>query len=140
MKSYGFIFLILLVGCDTGPQPIHFGKDVCDFCKMTIMDKKFGAELVNSKGKAQKFDSGECMVNFLKADLGYIANQCYIVNYENPGELLDAEKAFYLHGGQVQSPMGGNLAAFASKEIAAKFQQELQGEIRGWEEVKHLDF
>ncbi|MBL0309910.1 MAG: nitrous oxide reductase accessory protein NosL [Bacteroidetes bacterium] len=104
------------------------------------MDKKFGAELVNKKGKVQKFDSGECMMNYLKIDAAYQAGHFLIINYESPGELLNAETAVYLQGGQVRSPMGGKLAAFASKQGAEKFQVEMQGEILSWEEVKRLDF
>ena len=129
-----------LSSCNTEPPKINFGKDLCDFCKMTVMDKKFGAVLVNSKGKAVKFDSGECMINYLKTDKDFVPAQYLIINYENPGELIDAEKAFYLQGGNVNSPMGGNLAAFKTREAAEKFQQELKGDLILWNAVTGLNF
>ena len=129
-----------LSSCNTEPPKINFGKDLCDFCKMTVMDKKFGAVLVNSKGKAVKFDSGECMINYLKTDKDFVPAQYLIINYENPGELIDAEKAFYLQGGNVNSPMGGNLAAFKTHEAAEKFQQELKGDLILWNAVTGLNF
>lgn len=129
-----------LSSCNTEPPKINFGKDLCDFCKMTVMDKKFGAVLVNSKGKAVKFDSGECMINYLKTDKDFVPAQYLIINYENPSELIDAEKAFYLQGGNVNSPMGGNLAAFKTREAAEKFQQELKGDLILWNAVTGLNF
>lgn len=129
-----------LSSCNNEPPQINYGKDLCDFCKMTVMDKKFGAVLVNKKGKMLKFDSGECMVNYLKTDKGFYPAQYLIVNYEKPGELVDAEKAYYLHGGSINSPMGGNLAAFKSNEAAAKFRHELNGDLILWDKVKELNF
>lgn len=140
MNRFLYVIMWLFVSCETGPQQINFGKDVCDYCKMTIMDKKFGAELMNSKGKTQKFDAAECMINYIKRDVAYIPKHYYVINYETTEELINAETAIYLQGGQVRSPMGGKLAAFRTKEAAEKFQQELQGTILSWDEVKRLEF
>lgn len=134
------LLLATLSACSTDPQPIHFGKDQCHFCKMTIMDKKFGAELLNKNGKALKFDSGECMVNYLKADATFEATQLLIISYEQPGELVDATQAAYLHGGEVNSPMGGQLAAFKTKEAAEKFQPSMNADLLLWADVQQLDF
>lgn len=131
---------IFIVSCSTDPQPINFGKDMCEHCGMTIMDKKFGAEMVNSKGKAIKFDSGECMVSYLNSDNKFEATQYLVVNYTSEGELINAEQTFFLHGGEVKSPMGGNLAAFNAKADAEKMQAELGGDIKLWNDVKQIDF
>lgn len=132
--------LFALTACNNGPEAIVYGKDICTNCKMTIMDQKFGAELINTRGKVIKFDSGECMMAYLKMDDHFEAAQHLIVNYANPGELIAADKAFYLHGGQVNSPMGGNLAAFKSMEEAEKFQKELSGDLILWNKVMQIDF
>ncbi|MCX8489678.1 MAG: hypothetical protein ORN54_01270 [Cyclobacteriaceae bacterium] len=42
--------LLLFISCSTEPEPLVYGTDICHFCKMTLMDKKFGAELVTKKG------------------------------------------------------------------------------------------
>ena len=141
MKKLLFIsFVVLLSSCNIEPQPINFGKDHCEFCRMTIMDKKFGAEMVNKKGKAIKFDSGECMVNFLNSDKNFEADKFLIINYSNPEELIEADKAFFLKGGNVNSPMGGQLAAFKTREDAEKTQQELQGKLLLWDKVVAISF
>lgn len=135
-----FIILLSVFSCNNEPPKINFGKDACHFCKMTVIDEKFGAMLVNNKGKALKFDSGECMLGYTKADKSFIPEKYFVINYEKPGELLDAEKAFYIHGGNVNSPMGGKLAAFETREAAEKFQQELKGDLILWNNVTELNF
>ena len=47
--------------CSKGHQPINYGEDECEFCKMMVMDKRYGAELVTDKGKIYFFDSIECL-------------------------------------------------------------------------------
>lgn len=140
-KIFFFVSLIVfLSSCNNEPQAIVYGIDLCQHCKMTIMDKKFGAELINKKGKVLKFDSGECMVAYMKADKNFTVDKTLIINYANPEELIDADKSFFLHGGNVNSPMGGQLAAFKTREDAEKLQKELQGELLLWDKVVGLSF
>ena len=43
MKKIFFLLslsLIFIAGCNSGPQPINFGKDLCSMCRMKIMDNK----------------------------------------------------------------------------------------------------
>jgi copper chaperone NosL len=141
MKKLLFITLVtFLSACNNEPQPIMYGVDLCHYCKMTIMDKKFGAELINKKGKALKFDSGECMVDYMKTDKDFVADKFLVVNYATPEELIQADKSFFLHGGNVNSPMGGQLAAFKTREDAEKFQEELQGDLLLWSAVTQVNF
>ena len=56
--------LIFISACTVEPQPIQYGRDNCAFCKMTIVDGRYGSELVSSKGKVFKFDAVECLINF----------------------------------------------------------------------------
>lgn len=135
-----FSVCIFIVSCSTEPQPINFGKDLCAHCSMTIMDKKFGAEMVNSKGKSLKFDSGECMVSYLNSENKFEAAQYLVVNYNSEGELINASEAFYLHGGSVASPMGGNLAAFKTKADAEKLNEEFGAELILWNDLKKINF
>ena len=45
-------------------EEINYGVDACAYCKMNIVDPKFGAELITKKGRVYKFDAIECMVNY----------------------------------------------------------------------------
>src|SRR4051794_36666745 len=58
--------LFCFASCTSGPQPINYGKDACDFCKMNIVDPQFAAQCLNTKGKSFHFDDVHCMVSFLE--------------------------------------------------------------------------
>lgn len=136
LKHYIFFtFLLILLGCNVKPKPIDYGNDACHFCKMTIVDKVHAAEIVTKKGKVYKFDSTECMINFISE---FDANEVelYLSNdYTNPEELTDATKATFLISENVPSPMGAFLSAFSSKAEAEKLQNEKGGNLYNWEEL-----
>ncbi|MBK7149009.1 MAG: nitrous oxide reductase accessory protein NosL [Bacteroidetes bacterium] len=131
---------LLLAACQPEEPGIAYGKDMCHLCKMTIMDTKFGAVLVNDKGKQLKFDSGECMVNYLKTDPEFKAERIMMINYTRPATLIDATHGFFLHGGEVRSPMGGQLAAFETRQEAEQLQQQLRGDLVLWADVLQIAF
>ena len=58
------VSFLFLISCSTEPEPLVYGTDICHNCKMTLMDNKFGAELVTKKGKVYKFDDMNCFLNF----------------------------------------------------------------------------
>jgi copper chaperone NosL len=138
-KSIFIALALVLTACNTNTPAIEFGKDSCWFCKMTVIDKKFGGVLINSKGKSLKFDSGECMVAYMNADNTFRADKILVVDY-NTGKLIDARKAFFLHGGTVNSPMGGQLAAFGTAGGAEQLQKKSDGNVLQWQTVVKTKF
>lgn len=132
--------LILIAGTSTGcsgkPTPIITGRDECSFCRMTISDKRFGAELVTRKGKPYKFDDLHCLEQFVKTQPA-VADKAgfYVTSYSVDHSLVNAEQAFYLRSDAINAPMGGHVAGFASKEGLDSLQQTLGGTIIGWKEV-----
>jgi copper chaperone NosL len=80
------------------------------------------------------------LVSYLNSENKFEATQYLVVNYTSEGELINAEQTFFLHGGEVKSPMGGNLAAFSAKADAEKMQTELGGDIKLWNDVKQVKF
>ncbi|MBX3163015.1 MAG: nitrous oxide reductase accessory protein NosL [Bacteroidetes bacterium] len=133
----GISFLaVVLSSCGTETvQPIKLNTDNCDFCRMTISDGKFAAEVITQKGRAYKFDDLSCM-------LGYVAEQAkgsiksyYINDYLKDNELIDATSAWYVYDEEFRSPMGGNTAAFSSQETARAYAEKLGVQETGWNEV-----
>jgi copper chaperone NosL len=130
------LFLILsgsITSCSAEPQTIAYGKDLCDECRMTIMDAKFGAEIVTKKGKAFKFDDPHCISQFLKAgkvkseDVG----QTLFVSYES-GEFIDAGKTLFVVSPQLKSPMNSNAAAFVHRKSADEVAVMTKGKVIDW--------
>ena len=102
-------------GCTPQPDPIRYGQDACHFCKMTIVDQKFSAEVVTQKGRAYKFDDLACLVKHVRAE-GYTDGDLPLVliaDYAHPGTLLDARAAVFVADESMRSPMRGDVAAFA---------------------------
>ncbi len=121
-----------------GPQPIRWGQDNCDHCKMTLMDQHFGAEIVTKKGKAYKFDDLNCLVNFLKSDAVPAAQiaEKYVVNHAQPGVLIPAESAAYLSSSKLKTPMASGVAAFATLGDLGKVKSQIEGEVWDWAKLQ----
>lgn len=129
--------IFCLMGCSFAPKPIEIGKDLCEFCKMTIMEKRFGAELITSKGKIYKFDSIECLIGYIhQFPLNeYPVKSLLVIDHSNPGEFIEAEKAFYLHSEKLPSPMGANLTAVQNQKTIEEYSATYGGEIWTWSEA-----
>jgi len=138
MKRLNIITIVLcclLTACSHEPDPIRYGKDACAHCKMTIMDKRFSAELITAKGKVFKFDAAECMAGFLKENpaIAGDAKSVFLVNdFSKPGQFTDARKSFFLRDSSLSSPMGGNLAAFLSRSAAEAAKKDRSAQVYDW--------
>ncbi|MCY4674395.1 MAG: nitrous oxide reductase accessory protein NosL [Bacteroidetes bacterium] len=135
----GFM-LVVLAGCALEPQPLDHGHDRCAYCKMTLSDEQYGAELITSKGKFFTFDSVECLASHLAtADLlpDHI-HSLWVVDYENPPQLIPVDEAFFLHSRDLPSPMGMNLTAFGPGITQQAVQHSFFGEILDWQGVDSL--
>jgi len=134
---HAVIGLAVLAACTVKPEPLQFGTDTCHACKMTLMDNKFGGELVTKKGKVFKFDDLNCMVNFYHS--GHVQPEDFghklVVDFLNPGVLTEAEFAFFLKSDRVRSPMASGIAAFADEPSLKKHKKELGGIYLSWQEV-----
>lgn len=127
----------VFTSCKRNFQAIDYGKEACAHCKMTIMDKKFAAEIVDKKGKAYKFDDLICMKDFaLEKNLNEQDLLLFVADYKNPDNILDLKKAFLLWGSAFKSPMNGGLAAFASQQEAADLQQQASSQATRWNSLK----
>lgn len=143
MKYITILFATLLLAfCSPKPEPIDYGNDICDFCKMNITDNKYAAELVTSKGKVYKFDSIECLFQF--KDLEFKSDDeihSELVNdFSNPGELIDLKKAFFLKSEVFRSPMGMNVLSVSSEEKLNEIKSQHGGEVLTYSEVRKLAF
>ncbi len=138
-KSYKTVAVMIaamfMVSCQSGPREIKVGQDACSFCKMTVSDKKFGAELVTAKGKVYVFDDLHCLAAYTKANAETAKDaSIYVTDFEN-GNLLEKENMIFWKSETFRSPMGSNIAGFSSKESLNKFLQEYPGVEVNWGEI-----
>ncbi len=102
---------------------------------MTIVDPKFGAEIVTKKGKVFKFDDVHCLATFMKrrgVEMSDI-HQTLFVDYNNGNEFVKVKTAEFVVSSQLRSPMGGNAAAFKTGDEAEKKAAEIEGsKVTNW--------
>lgn len=142
LKTNIILFTVLFISaiaCSNEPEPINFGTDQCDHCRMKIMDKKYGAELITKKGKIFKFDAAECMVNYLSENKinSSDIDRFLVIAVNEPGNFTDALNAVYLVSPKFKSPMGENISAFSKQNDADKFLTEFGGELMNWEGINN---
>lgn len=137
MKTIILLLLtsLLTASCNVGPQPIEYGEDGCQFCKMTIVDRQHASQLVTSKGKVFKFDAIECMINYMDDNQETDYAHILVADFREPGKLIDAMKTTYLISPEISSPMGAFLSAFKSEEAAQKVQAESSGDLYNWNDL-----
>jgi copper chaperone NosL len=140
MKQITISLLFLacfLCSCTSEPEPLQFGQDACHTCKMTLMDKKFGAELVSKKGKIYKFDDVNCMLTFYNS--GEVEPSGFshklVVDFSQPATLIEAADAFYLKSPDIKSPMASQVAAFQKKETMETLKKDYKGIYLVWGEL-----
>ncbi len=136
-SAMAFLFLITITSCKAGPETLKTGIDNCHFCKMTISDNRFGAEIVTRKGKVYKFDDTHCILDFLKSKDIEPANikNIYITNYSGTHQLIDVKNVFLLSSPELRSPMGGNIAAFNIQDSLLAVQKRFPGMVVMWNEL-----
>ncbi|KAA3612966.1 MAG: hypothetical protein D8M58_11690 [Calditrichaeota bacterium] len=132
-----FFGFVSLVSCGIEPGTIDYGKDACSFCQMNIVDNQHAAQVVTNKGKVFKYDAIECMMRDIKKKDHNSIALYLITDYSEPGKFTDAQKATYLVSANVPSPMGANLSGFSKKENASTLQQEKEGTLYSWDELKN---
>ena len=128
------ILIFGFMSCNSGPQPIMLGVDACNFCKMSIADNRFGAEIITKKGKVFKFDDMHCILGFMKANTinNNDIKETYLVNFDEPHNFIVAPKAFLLKSNELHSPMGGNVASFDNETKLKEAAQKIKGETVTW--------
>src|SRR5215467_372189 len=100
------LLLFFISSCSNKPQPFNYGKDVCDNCKMTIVDPKFGGEIITKKGKVYRFDDAACMIHFLGS--GTIKedeiSQKLFINFQKQNDFIDVNNAVFIISPELKSP------------------------------------
>lgn len=128
---------LILASCSKGPQPIEVGKDHCDFCRMTITVKQFGAEIITKKGKVLKFDDISCAAQHIaskKIEEAQVSG-IYVADYNAPDNLINVNDCVFFSSPDLRSPMNGNYAAFSSMDELNKSSTRMNGEIVKWTDI-----
>lgn len=139
-QTFVISLLFLFTGCsETQPEAAKLNVDNCDYCKMTIADAKFVAELITAKGRIYKFDDLSCLQAYRKENTSPDGQRLFVANFEKPEEILPVADAVFVSGEQIASPMGGNTAAFSNAQAAERFASERTAQVLRWAELSKHD-
>lgn len=128
-----FTTLIELSSCSSGPDPIKVGTDNCAYCKMTIADARFGAELVTRQGRVFKFDDIQCLTDYM--ELHPEAKQqpdIYFTDFCGAHVLIPSGKSILLSSGELNAPMQGHLIAFSNLDSLNMAMGAYGGKKTNW--------
>ncbi|MBD80567.1 MAG: hypothetical protein CL840_16755 [Crocinitomicaceae bacterium] len=126
--------ITLVVSCSVEPQPINYNLDVCSHCKMQITDSRYGTEIVTAKGKAFKFDSFECLIDYSKESEVEVG-QFMVTSFDQPNVLINGKESWVIKCEKMPSPMGRYLTVFKTQDAAQSVIDELGGEMLPFDEA-----
>lgn len=130
---------ILLASCSPkGPEIINLNKDHCASCKMTIADDRYAAQLITDKGRVYKFDDIICTINYLNDNNQITIGSVWVADFIKPTNWLNVNQAVFIKSKNLNSPMGGNLPAFETKESAAFYTEEDTELTFNWDKLLTL--
>lgn len=117
------------------PEPITLNEDQCDYCRMTISDSRFGGEAVLATGRVRKFDSVECLADWVRATPADGRRALYVIDLQHPGTFVPAGTAGFLKGALIKSPMGQAVVSFADTARAEQQRSMLGGRVLTWAQL-----
>ena len=129
------LVLIAVSGCSEqaadGPPTVRLDDSVCDQCNMIISDERWSTATIieGDRGPEPRiFDDFNCQANYEgeHPDLTILARWSHSYSTR---EWLSTEKAVFLISPDLRSPMGSNIAAFASESEAETTKADFTGDI-----------
>jgi copper chaperone NosL len=137
LPIYCTAMMVLLAGCykaTFAPVAIE-STDMCSFCRMSISEVRYAAELIDSDEQAFKFDDVGCMVNFIKQKRSNApVRATFVMDYEHR-EWLKAGDAFYVRSSELRTPMNGGIVAFKDRSSAEAAVTKYHGTLLQFAEV-----
>ena len=120
-----------LVGCGSNTPELLFDRDTCDFCRMTISDRRFGAVAKTAGGRVARFDSIECLAAWASKEAD-LPRAMWIVDAMQPGTLLPFAEVRIHRAAQGTSPMGQGYVAVARAHGSTPWD----GPVVSWDSVR----
>ncbi|MDZ7847883.1 MAG: nitrous oxide reductase accessory protein NosL [Owenweeksia sp.] len=129
------ILACLVISCTPEAREINYGEEACSYCRMTIVDERYAAQLVSSKNKAHSFDATECMIRYKNENEDRNWALELVTDYARPKELIPAGDAYIIRSKKLPSPMGMYLTATGSRKAAKALQKKHGGQVHSYPKV-----
>ena len=110
-------------------------SDMCSFCRMSISEARYAAELIDAEGEVLKFDEIGCMANFIKQKREHASIRAtFVMDFERR-EWLEGESARYVRSSEFKTPMSGGIVAFKDESSAEAAVAKYNGTLVSFAEV-----
>ena len=133
--------LFIISGCDeqatVGPPSVQLDDSVCDYCNMIISDERWSTATIiqGPRGPEPRlFDDFNCQANYESKHPDLVILARWSHNYPTR-EWLSTEQAVFLISKDLRSPMGSNIAAFASQSEAEATETDFNGDIMTFDAI-----
>jgi copper chaperone NosL len=129
---------LLITACAaSGPVPLRWGEESCRHCHMTLADRRFGAEIVTTRGRDLSFDDAGCAAEHLAQGETPAAevSSVWVIDYAHPDSLIAAATAFYVRSPAFHTPMGSGVVAVGDSLGALTLAHEARGTLLGWNDL-----
>ena len=128
--------LVLAAGCNRqapiGPPQVQYGQTECSQCGMTVNDEQYAAALILEQPTGERvakiFDDIGCMLAFERESHDGKVLARYVKDYETHA-WLNADRAAYVKGAEIHSPMGYGLLAAADSAAAERLALSKSGKV-----------
>ncbi len=133
LASIAVAALFVIVGCDersaTGPPSVRLGDSVCAQCNMIISDERWAtATIIEGPrgGEPRLFDDFNCQVAFESEHPDTAALARWSHSFTT-SEWIQTQNAYFLMSPNLRTPMGSQVAAFATQAELDGARRELTG-------------
>lgn len=135
------LLAVALLACTVGgPVALAWGTDACRHCHMTLADRRFGAEVITTHGRALPFDDAGCAANHLVsgATPPTEVSSVWVIDFTRPDTLLAAATAVYVRSEEIHTPMGSGVIAAPDSATARRLAAQHRGALLAWPDVLAL--
>ncbi len=123
--------MLAVAGCAPSVPEMLWDTDACDYCRMTVSDRRFGAAAITSGGRTVHFDSIECLAAWVDAQ-PEPPRGLWLSDANAPGPLHPLAELRFHRTAAGKSPMGKGFVAVASSAGSTMWD----GPVMTWDEVR----
>ena len=125
--------VLLWPGPGEGPEPVAWGRDVCDECRMHLTRPGFAGELRDHTGTLRRYDDVGCLLRAMLASHREMPEAW--VEDHGAGGFVPLLRAHLVRAEAAGTPMGYGVVAFRDEAAAAEFAAVRRGRLVSLEEL-----
>ena len=110
--AFSFVLLAACDGGADGPAPLDTKNDACAWCRMSVSDLRFAAQLTAPGHEPKFFDDAGCLRDWLKAPREEAPWTAWVTDHRTK-EWVKATDALFTRNPSVQTPMNSGLVAWS---------------------------